>query len=325
MSRSTRPLVAHRAVALAAVVGLGAASLPAAAAFDSLQVFGDSLSDSGNLNALTGYPPAPYFFGRFSNGPVAAEYLAAGLGLGAAQFFDHAYGGATTGLDGEIPGTGLLSQVNTFASALGAGSADSHALYMVWAGANDFLHAPPGQTVDVTIGNAVTNLATAVSTLHAKGATQFLLPLMPDLGVTPRALTLDIVAPGTAAGLSYVSSLFNTTLLNAYGGLATNWSDEHFYVFDTFAAQHTTLAAAKAAGKNTTDACYIEGVTPLCAGYGLNYYYFDDIHPTTATHQALAAGMLAAVPEPATMLMMAAGVMVLLGVSRRRDRSASPA
>jgi hypothetical protein len=35
--------------------------------------------------------------------------------------------------------------------------------------------------------------------------------------------------------------------------------------------------------------------------------------------------MLAAVPEPATMLMMAAGVMVLLGVSRRRDRSASPA
>ena len=321
MSHCIRPPVVRHAVALAAVVGLGAASLPAAAAFDSLQIFGDSLSDNGNLNALIGYPPPPYFFGRFSNGPVAAEYLAAGLGLNAAHFFDHAYGGATTGVDGQAPNTGLLSQVSTFTTALGGNAANSNALYLVWAGANDFLHAPAGQSVQVTIGNAVTNLATAVSTLHAKGATQFLLPLMPDLGATPRALTLDAAMPGTAASLSFVSSVFNASLLNAYGGLGAGWSDEHFYYFDTFAVQHASLAAAAAAGKNTTEACYIEGVKPLCTGYGLHHYYFDDIHPTTAVHQTLAAGMLAAVPEPQTMLLMAVGVLGLLGVAWRRPHA----
>ena len=55
--------------------------------FDAFFVFGDSLSDTGNLWLLTksaGQDPAippsvsphmTYFQGRFSNGPVAFEYL----------------------------------------------------------------------------------------------------------------------------------------------------------------------------------------------------------------------------------------------------------
>lgn len=310
-------------VAALSVVGLVGVSSPACAAFSGLQVFGDSLSDDGNLQALVGYPGAPYFFGRFSNGPVAAEYLAAGLGLGASQYGNHAFGGATTGLGGRVPGTGLLSQVNSFAASLGSNSADSGALFLVWAGANDFLQAPAMQPVQTTIANAVGNLATAISTLHAKGARNFLLPLLPDLGATPRALAADSVQPGTAAGLSFVSGLFNTALMQTYGSLAASWTDEKFYYFDTVSAQHLTLAQAAANGVNTTEACYIEGVKPLCAGYGLGHYYFDDIHPSTFTHQALAAGMLAAVPEPQTMLMMAVGVAALLGLGSRRQRKAS--
>lgn len=302
---------------------LFAVTLPASAAFSGLQVFGDSLSDDGNLQALVGAPGAPYFFGRFSNGPVAAEYLAAGLGLGASQYGNHAFGGATTGSGGRVPGTGLLSQVNAFTASLGANSADSGSLFLVWAGANDFLQAPAGQPVPTTIANAVGNLATAVGTLHAKGAKNFLLPLLPDLGATPRALAADKVLPGTAAGLSFVSGLFNASLMDAYGTLAASWTDEKFYYFDTFAAQQLTLAQAAANGVNTTDACYIEGVKPVCSGYGLNHYYFDDIHPSTFTHQALAAGMLAAVPEPQTMLMMGVGVVALLGLGRRRQRKSA--
>ena len=69
----------------------GAAS---AAPFSSVVVFGDSLSDNGNVFAATGFfPPAPYAQ-RFSNGPVAVEYMASALGL---PLVNYAHGGATTG------------------------------------------------------------------------------------------------------------------------------------------------------------------------------------------------------------------------------------
>ena len=49
-----------------------------------LFVLGDSVSDNGNLAALSGgtVPAPPYAPGRASNGPVAVEYLSQALGLG---------------------------------------------------------------------------------------------------------------------------------------------------------------------------------------------------------------------------------------------------
>ena len=52
--------------------------------FSSIYFFGDSLSDVGNLNAVTlGILPGDaYYDGRFSNGPVYSELLADEFGLG---------------------------------------------------------------------------------------------------------------------------------------------------------------------------------------------------------------------------------------------------
>lgn len=63
--------------------------------FDGVVVYGDSLSDNGNLYGAIGVPPPPYYMGRFSNGPVAAEYLANNLNV---PLTDWAWGGATTGI-----------------------------------------------------------------------------------------------------------------------------------------------------------------------------------------------------------------------------------
>jgi phospholipase/lecithinase/hemolysin len=58
-----------------AVIALGSiGTLPVKAAtlgFDGLYVFGDSLSDTGNVYAATQnqFPPLPYAPGRFTNGP----------------------------------------------------------------------------------------------------------------------------------------------------------------------------------------------------------------------------------------------------------------
>src|SRR6202041_1516226 len=85
-----RKLLLFVAILLLAITPLANAS-----SYSALVVYGDSLSDNGNLYAAIGYPPSPYFQGRFSNGPVAAEQLAVALGV---PLLDFAVGGATSGI-----------------------------------------------------------------------------------------------------------------------------------------------------------------------------------------------------------------------------------
>jgi phospholipase/lecithinase/hemolysin len=128
-------------------------SVANATSFSQVVAFGDSLSDNGNLLGLVAVPAPPYANGRFSNGIVAVEVLAAGLST---TLDDRAYGGATSGyyhgpsdyVAGVFTGglvtatgvkTGLLGQVDTYLGlGKNAAGVDSNALYVVWAGANDF-------------------------------------------------------------------------------------------------------------------------------------------------------------------------------------------
>jgi phospholipase/lecithinase/hemolysin len=102
----TRRFFSAAAFALAAccstaLVGVSAGQ---AADFSAMYVFGDSLSDVGNvyLGSSGSEPASPYVGGQFSNGPVWVQDLAARLGLPAltpslAGGTDYAFGGATTG------------------------------------------------------------------------------------------------------------------------------------------------------------------------------------------------------------------------------------
>jgi phospholipase/lecithinase/hemolysin len=71
----TQPIRGRLAAAALAALIAG----PASAAFSNAYFFGDSLSDTGNVYTVfgPGYVPAPYYDGRFSNGPVWVEHLAA--------------------------------------------------------------------------------------------------------------------------------------------------------------------------------------------------------------------------------------------------------
>src|SRR5215470_1187686 len=94
-------------LAITLIVAGTVADRTLAGPFINLAVFGDSLSDIGNVSQATPFltqpkTPGPYYWnGRFSNGPIYAETLAAGLGLpalvnSASGGTDYAYGGALT-------------------------------------------------------------------------------------------------------------------------------------------------------------------------------------------------------------------------------------
>jgi phospholipase/lecithinase/hemolysin len=323
-----------RLVAALCGAGLLAAAGPAAAVvaipaspFSSLYVFGDSLSDSGNLFAMSGntIPDARYYQGRFSNGIVAAEVLANGLGLNnTVQFHNFAIAGAQTGTGGSANAalgttTGMRTQVNGYLTSLNGGSADSGGLYMVWGGANDLLQANLSTLLDpnaraALVATSIGNLVGEVGDLYAAGARNFLLPLLPDIGKTPYLLTLSGGA-FSAAG-SQIAAGYNAALLGAYGQLAAALPSEHFITFDTYAATNAVIPLFS----NATGQCLADGAYPACTGY----MFFDDRHPTAATHALLGQQMLAAaVPEPQTMLLMATGALALLGLQRRRQRAAA--
>ena len=312
------PNVLSRSVlACAAAASLALTSVPAAA-YDDLYVFGDSLSDSGNLYAMTGstYPPIPYFEGRFSDGPVAVELLAKGLG---ATLHNFAVAGAQTSTLGQISGTGMTSQVNGFATAVTGTGADPNALYFVWGGANDLRAA--GANAGAAIAPTIGNLAFIVDTLYDLGARNFLLPNLPDLGLTPEAIE---GGPASVAGASAVSQAFNFNLAATYSVVASMSPGAHFTYFDALGAQTTIVDGVSSNGfTNVTNRC-LDTRNPaaitLCATPD-TYLYWDNIHPTAAAHALLGAQMLAAVPEPQTMLLMAVGVLGLLGAMWRRPHA----
>jgi len=122
--------------------------------YSNIYVFGDSLSDTGNVSVLTGgaVPGAPYFQGRASNGPLYDDVLAAGLGLTltpSRQDLNHdgiddgnnfAYGGARTRTyPFPFDGHSLLGQLQEFESR--GPVADPNALYVVFGGANNIQDA----------------------------------------------------------------------------------------------------------------------------------------------------------------------------------------
>jgi len=139
---------------LALVLGLPAAA--AASQYTHIVVFGDSLSDDGNLFALdpSQVDAADYYQGRFSNGPVWVEYLA-GADLLDATLINNAYAGATTD-GGSVPS--VKQQVSTYVAAA---SALPDALYIIWIGANDFLGGGSDfETSADNVGYALDELAT---------------------------------------------------------------------------------------------------------------------------------------------------------------------
>lgn len=246
------------------------------APFSDVVVFGDSLSDNGNLFALTGQPPAPYFHGRFSNGLVWVDQLAVAMGKDGHTNF--AMGGATTS---DV----FAQQVMPFVvDAPGAARPD--ALYVVWAGANDLIGVLQGSSeATATIQNAMTQIALSVEALAVVGAEVVMVPNLPDLGRTPRVLASG---PAAAAAARQLTLAYNAALAQTIAALrATRHVD--IVELDVFSTMEDIVAHPSHYGLINVSSPAFDPTTGMVVPDPDSYLFWDDIHPTRAGHAAMMA------------------------------------
>ncbi|GAB1544864.1 SGNH/GDSL hydrolase family protein [Scytonema sp. NUACC21] len=279
--------------------------------FDGIYVFGDSLCDVGNaFDATTkatgeGSPPSPpYFEGRFSNGWVWVEYLALLLGLTSHRSTNFAVGGATSGSmntfipDNPLNLPGLQQQINSFVASLKETSqvANSQALYIVWAGANDYLG---GGVTNPAM--PIENLLHAVTSLATVGAQNCLVINLPDLGVLP-ATRKD---SQQSLLLTELTKAHNISLAESLNALQSSLgSSVNIILFDLNSVFNQILSNPTTFGfTNVTDA-ELDRIVQSQPGTE-KFFFWDGIHPTTASHIILAKSVFSllfptSVTEPYT-------------------------
>ncbi len=311
------------------------ASQGAWAAFSSIYVFGDSLSDNGTAADAFGidYQP-PYSsipaldINRVSNGPVAVEVLAGQLGLPLepsligstpvpAAGTNYAIAGARAG------GTGLAdlaSQIDVFGFNHLFG-APSDALYVMFIGGNDVLDI--SATIDDAVAGAAISTATAavgaaLDDLIGAGAQSILVPNVIDIGLTP-------AVAGNPALATQRSMEYNASLATTLAGVESNWGI-NLFEYDLFSLSQSIVADPFSFGlTNVTDPCtngnvlfpvYLNGCD---AGLIDQFAFIDDIHPTATVHEIIGNAFVSAIPVPAALPLFASGLLVMIiGVRRRR-------
>lgn len=292
---------------------------------DDVVVFGDSLSDSGNIPGLSGgvnFPPSPpYADNRFSNGPVYTELLPGLLGGAFDPSLNFAVGGALTGTDNLnsdrpslLPGSdlsgvvlpGIETQVDGFLA--GGGRLDDDDLVIVYGGANDIFVAagsaaslPADQIPDLVQSTATTaagNIAASALKLNAAGGRTFILPNLPDLGETPNfaAGGADSIALG--AGFTRAHNL----ALNQAAVRVQEQTGANVVLFDINGIFDDIQANPERYGiANTTEAC-IDVLACLAGDQATQnqFLFFDGVHPTAGVHAQVAGILATTLRAPAT-------------------------
>jgi phospholipase/lecithinase/hemolysin len=328
-------------------------------AITDLLVFGDSLSDPGNVAAISaGTVPDPdvYPQGQFTNGDTWAKQLGSGLGT------NFAYGGARaadnstyiTDADGNITidPTGdvipdFAAQIDIFQAV--APSMGDNPLAAIWFGGNDLrdlgveiatanaiarINSTPAEelakTIETLVGTKVGAIASSIAGGVLELATQsglddFLVFFVPDLSTVPA-----LAGTSDAPLFRQIVNGTNAAIKFAVGEVAKAIPTINVDFFDPNNVATKIFAAPKDFGIDpelVTSQCYVPATKTSPSEFcGLEnasqYYFFDDIHPTETVHTELAEAVRAQVVPLPGGLSLALGGFALLGFAARRKRAA---
>lgn len=238
-----------------------------AAAIDKIVVFGDSMSDNGNIFSLTTLAhktiplipiipkDPPYYQGRFSNGPVWVDNLAQAMNV---PELNYAYGGswAEPILDsGMIIPFGLGMQVNFYLVSAALDFNKEQHLYVIWSGGNDYVGGRSDP--EYATSNTVASIKAQIEWLIYYGAKNILVMNLPDLGTIP-----EVTANGSDATAiaTRVSQLHNQKLADMIAKEKGANTDVKIVLADITRYFNDIIASPEKYGlKNVSEGCYKGG------------------------------------------------------------------
>jgi phospholipase/lecithinase/hemolysin len=293
------------------VVTLLAPNCAQAITFESIVVFGGSISDSGNAFAVIKQankppydeldqfliPTGPYAKGghHFSNGPTWIEQFARKFKLNRSvqpafassnrHATNYAVGAARARDEGM--NVNMPDQVAAFLSDFD-NIAPSDALYVIDFGGNDVRDALLDPNPGLVIQEALNSIAANLGLLYNAGARKFLVVNVVDIGVIPSIRILDSLFPGAAQAASVLSQLFNSGLDNVLAFLGVLPGVE-IAVLDVYATVNDLISNPGDFDLTEVEQpCITPNVRPFTCKKPDKFLFWDGVHPTKAVHAIFA-------------------------------------
>jgi len=292
--------------------------LMASAQYDEIVVFGDSLSDNGNLAAINPGVGAiinapPYDQGRVTNGPVAVEVLAELLRLPlSASLADggdnYAVAGARAArLGGSLDFVSLSSQVTSY---LGRSRPARGTLIVIFIGGNDVreslsLAREPARRLLIRSADSI---AAQVLRLINVGAENIMVAGSPDVSKTPEVLAnARQLGSGLLQRARWGTAFFNTALTSRMRRVETATDarivgvdvESLFDAIDSdpddfgFSVVNRPCFQLNESGQPVYDRECGPGPDKI-----KNFIYFDQIHPSAKIHDRAGRFFYTLVPVP---------------------------
>lgn len=270
--------------------------------FSKAVIFGDSLSDTGNLACFSEqFLPLTISEGgrRASNGRLAVEHLADALGLG--NDADPAL--YLLAPPSCVTPTGVLTAGNNYAVGTATASTisvehlfgqvvaylprtDPAALHVIFIGGNDLILASSQSPLlaHIIVATAVNHIAHSIRLLKWRGARKFMVVLAPDVSRSPEIA--NDPNPLRATFASALTQKFNRYLRWKLRHLA-RWGS-HITVFDLSRFMGDLLGSGTFS--NITDPCLDLDDFPasfsFCGDFS-THFFWDKKHLTAEVHRLL--------------------------------------
>lgn len=274
-------------------------------------VFGDSLSDNGNLYEYMQHQlpmSPPYFHGRFSDRPVWIEQLAKMYypSNTSQHLLDYAFGGAGVSEDPEMELLFTLKHEIDGYLLSHQDKADPDSLYVVWIGANNYLAL--SESDDHSVDETILGIRHSLETLVHAGARHFLILNLPDLGIVPYARSFGLEEVLTNFAVEHNQKLAVVVDILQHTYPQTKW-----YSYDVYSKLSDAVQnPAKYGFNNVQDVCY-ESLMPksllpkATQGYAMlnvashvrskglsgsqcdGFLFFDMVHPTGMAHAIISS------------------------------------
>jgi phospholipase/lecithinase/hemolysin len=323
---SSRKITCLRLTLLCVSLASITANVQALPAFTRIVLFGDSLSDTGNVRVRTNskssgavdYPSHTFNYdnGRFTNDdqtdPSSKTYFGVWheqlartfLGLSPATHslgggFNYAFGGART-TDGTHDETAVSTSFGDVVITiddmgkqmddyLASNAVDPNALYIVWGGSNDFRTDDSASNVTAT---AARDTALVGRLAHA-GAQYILVPNITPLGVIPRYASEPARITALNADSAAYRAELDADLTALQSSLATQGLMPTIYRVDMWSDAIRLFSNGPHYGFTN-----ITSPGQGSSGSPDQYIFWDDVHPTTAGHFRLAKTAFDAMTNP---------------------------